>query len=274
MKRCPQCNRVETDETLKFCRADGAALVNDSSSFSEDTGTARLGSGSAHTTLAMIKAAYDWDWAGAENEFKLAIQINPRYPTAHHRYSLFLPILGRLDEAVSEAKKAQALDPLSLIINENVGDVLGMARRYDEAEQQLLKTIELDPSFAVAHKTLSGVYEAKGMYEKMLQEDSVSMSPDEAAHLKKVFAESGIKGVWREELEYLLADAGRRERSQFWIASLHARLGEKDKAFESLNRALDQRNIRLTYFMTDPRFDSLRSDPRYEEILRRVGLRK
>ena len=108
----------------------------------------------------------------------------------------------------------------------------------------------------------------------MLQQELLFMTPDEAAHLKKVFAESGIKGLWRDELKYLLEDAGRRERSQFWLGSLYARLGEKDKAFESLNKALDRRNIRLTYFVADPRYDSLRSDPRYEEILRRVGLRK
>ncbi|MGI8835711.1 MAG: protein kinase domain-containing protein [Pyrinomonadaceae bacterium] len=228
----------------------------------------------AHMTLATIKASYEWDWPGAESEFKLALQLNPRYPTAHHRYSLFLPIVGRLDEAVAEAKKAQELDPLSLIINENVGDVLQLARRYDEAEQQLLKTIELDPNFAVAHATLARVYEAKGMQDKWFQEELVGVPPEDAPRLKKVFAESGMKGIWRDNIEYLLAGADRRDRNQFWIAALYAQLGEKDRAFEWLNKAFERRNIKFTYLVADQRFDSLRSDPRYDALLQRAGLHK
>jgi eukaryotic-like serine/threonine-protein kinase len=227
----------------------------------------------AHVTIAMIKAVYEWDWAGAENEFKLAIELNPRYPTAHQRYSLFLPILGRLDEAVAEAKKAQELDPLSLIINENVGDVLYLARRYDEAEKQLLKTIELDPNFGVAHQTLARVYEAKGMYEKALEEGWWD-APDELVHIKKVYAQSGIEGIWREEIQYALDDAKTGGARPFWIGGLYARLGNKDKAFESLDKALEERSVGFTYLVADARWDNIRSDPRYTAFLQRVGLRK
>jgi len=229
--------------------------------------------GEAHTTLAMVKAMYEWDWAGAEKEFKQALELNPRYPTAHHRYSLFLPIVGRLDEAVAEAKKARELDPLSLIINENVGDILILARRYDEAEQQLLKTIELDPNFDVAHQTLSQVYDAKGMYEKSLEE-AFRNNPTDLAQVKKDYAQSGIQGIWRKQLQFLLDRAKTGEARSFSIARFYARLGDKDKAFEWLDKAFEDRTIQLTYFVADPRWDSIRSDPRYTAMLQRVGLRK
>jgi tetratricopeptide (TPR) repeat protein len=221
----------------------------------------------------MIKAVYEWDWAGAENEFKLALELNPRYATAHQRYSLFLPIVGRLDEAVAEAKKAQELDPLSLIINENVGDILCLARRYDEAEKQLLKTIELDPNFGVTHQTLARLYEAKGMYEKALEE-GLWDAPDELARLKKVYKQSGREGIWREELQYLQDRSKTGDVPAFWISGLYARLGDKDKAFEWLNTALEDRSVGFTYLIADERWDNIRSDPRYTALLQRVGLRK
>ena len=228
----------------------------------------------AHTTLAMIKALVEWDWQGADNEFKLAIATNPNYPTAHQRYSLHLATLGRLDEAVSEAKKAQELDPLSLIINENVGDMLYLARRYDEAETQLLKTIELDPNFGVAHTTLSKVYDLKGMYVRSFDEGFAMAQPEQAAKAKAIYVRSGIKGVWRARLSRLLEDSKHEYVSPQNIAMLYARLGELDKAFEWLERGLEERSIQFTYLVADPRFDNLRADPRYAEIMRRVGLRQ
>jgi len=228
-------------------------------------------SAEAHTALAMLKANYDWDWAGAENEFKLALQLNPKYATAYHRYSLFLPILGRMDEAIAAAKKAQELDPLSLIINENVGDMLLLARRYDEAERQLLKTVELDPNFQVAHHTLAQVYLAKGMYEKAIDEDWYGAPPEEVARIKKIYAQSGMPGIWRGGLNHFLEQAKQGNVQSFTIAGFYSRLGEKDKAFEWLNRALDERQVRFTY-LVDRRFDNIRSDPRYNEFLKRVGL--
>ena len=227
----------------------------------------------AHTTLAIIKANYEWDWAGAENEFKKALELNPHYATAHHRYSLFLPIMGRMDEAVAEAKKALELDPLSLIINENVGDMLCLARRYDQAEQQLLKTIELDPNFNVAHQTLARVYEAKGMYEKALEEDLKGEPPDVIDRVKKIYAQSGMKGVRRDDLDYMLERAKDGEVRPFSIARAYAYLGDKDKAFEWLNKAVDERAVQFTYLIADPRWDSVRSDPRYTALLQRVGLK-
>ena len=226
-----------------------------------------------HTTLAIIKGNYDWDWPEAEKEIKLAIQLNPNYPTAHQRYSLYLPILGRFDEAIAEAKRAQQLDPLSLILNENVGDILYLARRYDEAEAQLLKTLELDPNFFVARGTLANVYEAKGMYKEALKQSLGRESPEDVARVMKIYAGSGMKGVWRARVEELLEFSKQEYISPNSIATLYIRLDDKDKAFEWLNKALEARAINFTYLVADPRFDNIRSDPRYAALLQRANLK-
>jgi TolB-like protein len=226
----------------------------------------------AHGALAMIKGQFELDWAAGEKEFKLALELNPNYAPAHQRYSLFLVAVSRMDEAIAEARKAKEIDPLSLTVNENVGDILRLARRYDEAEQQLLKTLELDPSFEVAHNTLARLYEAKGMYEKSLDEDLFGAPPEAVAHLKKIYATSGMKGIWVDRLDRLKQRASTQYVSQFSLATLYTLLNDKDKAFECLNRALDQRAIQFTYLVGDQRYDTLRSDPRYADLLRRSGL--
>ena len=226
----------------------------------------------AHTILAAIKTTYDWDWAGAEKEFNLAIQLNPNYATAHQRYSLFLPITGRFQEAVAEAQKARDLDPLSLPANENLGDILYLARRYDEAEQQLRKTLELDPNYGVAHSTLSKVYEAKGNHEESLNERLKNASPENAVAARRIYASAGIKGFWRDRLNQLLARAKKEYVSPADIATFYARLNEKDEAFAWLDKAMEERSILFNYLVADARFDNIRSDARFPELLRRVGL--
>lgn len=227
-----------------------------------------------HATLGMIKMNYDYDWPGAESEFQRSLQLNPNYATAHHRYSLFLPILGRLDESVNEAMKAQELDPLSLIINENLGDMLSLARRYDEAERQLLKTIELDPNFRVAHGTLAKVYILQGKYEKALEEDFKGAPPEEYARIKKIYAESGMNGVWRDYLNDELSRVDKGNPDPFSLAFLYMALGDKDKTFEWLNKAVESRSIHVTYLVADPGLEGIRSDPRYGALLQRIGLKK
>jgi len=225
-----------------------------------------------HAILAAIKTAYDWDWEGAEREFKLAIELNPNYATAHQRYSLFLPALGRLDEAIAEARKARDLDPLSLPINENVGDMLYLARRYDLAIEQLRKTIELDPNYGVAHSTLAKVYEAQGKYAESLEERLKGSTAETATQLRQVFAASGIKGVWQNRVDVLLERSRTTYVSPADIALFYARLNDKDKAFEWLEKAMDERSIQFTYLVADARYDNLRSDPRLAELLKRVRL--
>ena len=226
----------------------------------------------AHTILAAIKSTYDWDWQGAEKEFKLAIQLNPNYATAHQRYSLFLPITGRFDEAVAEAKKAREVDPLSLSVNENVGDILYLARRYDEAIEQLRKTLELDPNFQVAHGTLAKVYDAQGQPEKALEERLKGTPPEAAVQMRKIFAASGMKGYWKYRLEQTLERAKRDYVSPADLALYYARIDDKDTAFAWLEKAMEERSILFNYLVADARFDNLRSDPRFPKLLARVGL--
>ncbi|MDQ6652176.1 MAG: hypothetical protein M3Y84_05470, partial [Acidobacteriota bacterium] len=226
----------------------------------------------ARTILAAIKQTYDWDWAGADREFKLAIQLNPNYATAHQKYSLYLPIMGRLAEAIAEAKKAQELDPLSLPANENVGDILYLARRYDQAIEQLRKTLELDQNYGVAHNTLAKVYDAQGRHQEALDERLKGATPETIAQTKQIYAASGIRGVWQNRLEQLLERSKREYVSPSDIALYYARLNDKDQAFAWLEKGLQERSILFTYLIADARFDNLRSDPRYAELLRRVGL--
>jgi tetratricopeptide (TPR) repeat protein len=228
--------------------------------------------GEAHAMLAAIKTTYEWDWQGAEREFKLAIELNPNYPTARQRYSLFLPTMGRFDEAIGQAKKALELDPLSLPANENVGDILYLARRYDEATEQLLHTLELDPSYGVAHGTLAKVYEAKGKYKEALDERLKGASPETSEEMKKLFASSGIKGVWQQRLNQALERAKREYVSAADIALFYARLNQKEDAFAWLEKAMNERSILFNYLVADARFDNLRSDPRLAKLLSRVGL--
>jgi len=228
--------------------------------------------GEAHAMLAAIKTTYEWDWQGAEREFKLGIQLNPNYPTAYQRYSLFLPIMGRFDEAITQARKARELDPLSLPANENVGDILYLARRYEEATEQLFHTLELDPNYGVAHGTLAKIYEAKGMNKEALDERLKGAPPETVELMKKLFAASGINGVWEYRLNQTLERAKREYVSPADIALFYARLNRKDEAFAWLERAMNERSILFNYLVADPRFDNLRSDPRLPKLLGRVGL--
>jgi eukaryotic-like serine/threonine-protein kinase len=228
--------------------------------------------GEAHAMLAAIKTTYEWDWQGAEREFKLAIELNPNYATARQRYSLFLPIFGRFDEAIMQAKKARELDPLSLPANENVGDILYLARRYEEAKDQLLHTIELDPNYGVAHGTLAKVYEAKGMYKEALDERLKGAPPEVVTEMRKLFAASGINAIWRYRVQQMLERAKREYVSPADIALVYARLNEKDEAFAWLEKAMEERSILFNYLVADARFDNLRSDPRFPKLLSRVGL--
>jgi eukaryotic-like serine/threonine-protein kinase len=228
--------------------------------------------GEAHAMLAAIKTTYEWDWQGAEREFRLAIDLNPNYATARQRYSLFLTIFGRFDEAVTQAQKARELDPLSLPANENVGDILYLARRYEEATEQLLHTIELDPNYGVAHGTLAKVYEAKGMHKEALEERLKGAPPEVVTEMRKLFAGSGMSGIWRYRLQQLLERTKHEYVSPADIALFYARINEKDEAFAWLEKAMDERSILFNYLVADARFDNLRSDPRLPKLLERVGL--
>lgn len=230
----------------------------------------------AHASLALVHEVYEWDWKGAEAEFNRAIELNPNYANAHHWYAMFLSAMGRHDEALAKIRRAKELDPVSLIISTNEGWILFCSRQYDAAIEQLQKTVELDPNFANAHYKLALVYEAKGMHkqavEEFLNDDALSGEGQEMVTAQQTaYSESGWRGFGRQQLSQLNKDAKEGYVSPRSFVFAYLQLGDKDRAFEWLEKAYQERSELLLYLKVDPRFDPLRSDPRFDNLLRRVG---
>ena len=232
----------------------------------------------AHASLAFTMARYDWAWPGAEREFRRAIELNPKYASAHHWYATaYLGPTGKLDEAIGEIKKAQELDPLSLIINTELGRLLYYARQYDESIEQLRKTIEIDPTFWVAHTYLGWSYEQKGKYEEAIAQaqkgiESSGGNPRAVAGLGHAYAIAGEKGEAQKILSKLQEMSRRDYVSPVSIALIYTALGEKDRAFEWLQKGYESRDEGLVWIKVDPKFDNIRSDPRFADLTRRVRL--
>jgi eukaryotic-like serine/threonine-protein kinase len=229
----------------------------------------------AHVALAGFLAYYDWDWQGAEREFNRAIELNPGSSIAHLRYAHFLATMGRTEKSLAESMRALYLDPVSLIINTGLGQRLYNARLYDKASRQLQKTLEMDPNFFLARIELGRVYAQQGRYVESLAElkKAVELSRDSAlAEIGYVYAVSDQRREAREILAELLELSRRRYVSPVDIALIHAGLGEKDQAFNWLEKAYGGHSSRLTQLNMDPRIDTLRADPRFDDLLRRMGL--
>jgi eukaryotic-like serine/threonine-protein kinase len=230
----------------------------------------------AHTSLAHIKLVYEWDWAGAEREFKRAIELDPNYATAHHWYGFDLAAVGRFDEAIIEIRKAQEIDPLSLIINANAGWIFYYARQYDQAIEQESKALEIDPNFAIAHGRLAQAYEQKGMNKEAVEEylkaeTLLGENQEEIAALRQAFTVAGMKGFWQKELGLALERSKRQLVPKTIVAGYYAHLGEREQAIQWLEKAYEERNVPIS-LKVDPRWDGLRSDPRFADLIRRVGL--
>ena len=231
----------------------------------------------AHASLAMIDELYDWNWKSADTEFKRAIELNPNYATAHHWYAMYLSAMGRNDEALAEIRRAEALDPVSLITDTNEGWILFCARQYDQAINKLQATIEMDPNFANAHYKLALVYEIKGMYKEAVEEHlkSKALSGDISENVEKLkaaYATSGSKGYYREELRQLKDTSTRGYVLPKYFVLTELQLGNTEETLKWLEAAYKERTEPLAYLRVDPRFDSLRSDARFEDLLRRVNL--
>jgi serine/threonine-protein kinase len=234
-----------------------------------------------HNALASIKDAYDWRFSEAEAEWQRAIALNPNYATAHQWYGEHLLEMGRYDEALAELKRAQELDPLSLIINVVLGEAYRVKREYDQAIEQQKKTIEMDPNFARAHLFLAQAYEQKEMFEQAADEFGkafvlMGSPPEEAskfsATVKAAYKTSGAKGYWRTTAELLSTGlSGRPVPPPDVLATRWAQAGETDKAFALLEKAYEERGEGILH-VKDPIFDPIKSDPRYKDLLRRVGL--
>ncbi len=228
----------------------------------------------AHASLGFTLRNYDWDWPGAEREFQRAIQLSPNYAWARQGYAGYLSLLGRHTEALTEAKRAQAQDPLSLIITSLLGRYYYHARQYDQAIEQCRKALEIDPNFWVAHLFLGKAYERKALYEEAIAEfqKAGSVTIEASTDIGYVYAVSGHRHEALKVLDKLTQLSKRRYVPSYHIARIYAGLGEKDEAFAWLEKAYAQRDGWLNWLRVDPTLDSLRSDPRFTSLLRRVGL--
>lgn len=235
----------------------------------------------AHTSLGGIKTDYEWDFAGAETQFKRALALNPNYATTYSYYAQHLSALGRHEEAIAQIKRALELDPFSLIINSVVGDTYIKARQYDRAIEQLRKTIEMDKNFPRAHRYLANAYLEKGLIKEAIAEfqtagllagENATTVERRTTSLTEAFASGGAQGFWRKELEFLKEDQEKGSVLIYDIAGAYARLGDKEQSITWLQRAYRERDPYLVYLKIDPQFDSFRSDPRVIELMHRVGL--
>lgn len=231
----------------------------------------------AHASLAYATMYYDRDWAGAEKRFRRAIELNPSDVTAHQWYGEFLVAMGRFDEATAEMKKAQQLDPFSLVVNSALAFSFHYGRRYDLAIEQYRKVIEMDPGFVVGHYGLGLAYEQKREYKQALDEFKKAIvllggETDAIAAVGHVQAAQGSKAQAREIVGRLKTLARQKYVSPVNVAVLLLSLRENDEAFQWLEKAYQERSGWLIFLRVDPRFDSVRSDPRFNELLKRIGL--
>jgi len=230
----------------------------------------------SHTSLAYVKLSYDWDLEAAAREFRRAIELNPSYATAHHWYAHYFLARGQTQQAVAEVERAQTLDPLSFIINVGVGWCYYHARQYDKAIEQYRKTLDLNPDFPLTYCTLGMAYVQKKSYKEALAE----FNKAKALPGSPAFAVANIAGTYalsgrRTEARRLLAELRKAASQQYvpaiYVAAVYAALDENDQAMTWVQKAYDERSDYIVYLRTEPSFDSLRSDPRFQHLLQLVG---
>jgi serine/threonine-protein kinase len=231
----------------------------------------------AHASLGQITAYYDYDFTTAEREYRRAIELNPNYAPAHQWLAEHLAAMRRNDEALDEIRRALELDPVSVIMNRIYADILVDGRKYDEAIRQYQRAIDLDPNFPTSHYFLGRAYEAKGMYDDAVK--SYTRSAELGAVLKDVlvktndvYKKSGWKAYVQFNLDQLVVNAPQRRFSPFVIATFYAKLGQDDEALRWLEKGYEERDFRMTLVSVAFEFDRLRSDPRFRELVRRMGL--
>jgi tetratricopeptide (TPR) repeat protein len=229
----------------------------------------------AHASLGFIRTLYEWDWPGAEKELQRAIELNPNYAIAYRWYSLDLGFTGRLEEAIAEDKRALELDPLSLPINAYTGLTFYDARKFDQAIEQERKTLELDSNFISAHSFLGLAYVQKSMRKEGIAEfeKALMISRGDAVSLGQLGYAYALDGK-RAEAQRVLDQLNELSKQRYVPAMARAMveigLGEKDKAFEWLEKAYEEHYV--IQLKVDPQFDPLRSDPRFSDLLGRMNL--
>jgi DNA-binding winged helix-turn-helix (wHTH) protein/tetratricopeptide (TPR) repeat protein len=231
----------------------------------------------AHVSLAFIKLYYDWDWHGVEREFARALELNPNYDTAHHWFSHYLTAMGRKKESLAECRHALKLNPTDVVLNQHLGWHFLMAREYEEAVSQCRKTLEMDKDFLQAHRVLGLAYLYSGLPEEALRElqrvfDLTAGAPVSRALLAQAYAMSNRTAEAKEALREIERQAAQRYVSSADIAAVFVALGESDQAFLYLQKAYQEHSISLVNIKVDPAFDPLRTDPRFAQLLGRLGL--
>jgi len=230
----------------------------------------------AHDHHAMAHFYLDWDWQKAEEEFQRAISLNANFAHAHHFYTWFLVAMGRTEEAHTSIRRALELDPLAILAYMTASDVFYMSRQYDQAITQLQEALDLSPNHIIALSRLGWSYVQKGMFEEAIDnmERAVLLSPDYIENrwmLGHAYAAAGKTAEARKVLDDLHTLAEKQYVHAYAFALIHTGLGENDEALEWLERAYQDRNAWMPFLNVEPRFDPLRSDPRFQDLLRRMN---
>ena len=230
-----------------------------------------------HTALGIYYSTFAWNYPAAEKEFRRAIELNPNYAPAHQQFGMEgLTALGRFDEAVAEGKRAEELDPVSPIIGADLGNILFYARRFDESIKQLNRTIELDPNWYLAHALLCQAYDLKGQFAQAVPECQKARELNDDPSVLSFLAHAYVSSGKREEATKVVGQmhelAKQRYVPAYGFGLAYAALGDKDQAFQWLERSLQDRAWDITFLKVDPSMDSLHSDPRFSDLVKRVGL--
>lgn len=232
----------------------------------------------AHASLGLTHLVYNWDWAGAESQFKRALALNDNYATAHQWYGLYLAAMGRPGEAIREAEIAHGLDPLSLIIETNLAWILYFARQHERSIEQCLKVIELESSFWRPYLNLGWCYIERDMLDRAItalaKASSLNDAPVNVAALGRAYALAGEQNKALEILDNLKGMAEHRYVSPYYMAEIYLGLGENEKVLECLEKSYDDRVWFLAFLKQEPMFDGIRTDSRFQDLEGRLGLRK
>jgi DNA-binding winged helix-turn-helix (wHTH) protein/TolB-like protein len=230
----------------------------------------------AHATLGIIKFRFEWDFPGAEREFKRSVELDPSYAMAHLWYALYLAAMNRMNEADAEMERAARLDPLSITISNGLGDYYFHKRQYDRSIEQHRKTLEIDPTYLSAHNGMGRAYEQKGMYREALEEFRKGFKSSDPKLMPAIsgytYAVSGKRDEAVKILGRLIEPKKQAAGNPYQVAVIYAGLGSKDEAFKWLDRAFTEHSILPGPLRFDPRLDSLRTDARFKNLLERVGL--
>ena len=231
----------------------------------------------AHSTLATVNYRFDWDWSGAEREFRLALRSNPGYAPAHQWQAVFQVLMGRFEAGLASGERALELDPMSVVVQWTRGYLLYYMRRFDDALEQHRRTLALDPTFARVHIDIGLIHALRGDFQAAIEELQKALglledNPGLLASLGYVYALAGDRPEAGRILEELAARSKRRPVSAFTVALVHVGLGDVDAAFAWLERSLEHREDAMVSLKVNPRIDGLRGDPRLVSLMRRVGL--